>query len=252
MNLFRNAHESWIPLLHSLAYKEPMVKFLDSLSEKSIQPEMSKIFRVFEMPVKDIKMVILGQEPYPRPGTAIELAYATNSERQPEVLSIIKKELIDYYTSRVTFGGPKTSLMENIKPYQKFLQMQEEGWNKLEHWEQQGIFLLNTALTVETGGGSHALEWKEFTERVIAFISQDNPCIWMLWGTYAHAFGNYIINPLEVEKYDDELMKNIPIDPLLNYTISGLHPVTGEGFSKGGFKRVNELLEKRSLTKIIW
>jgi uracil-DNA glycosylase len=213
-----------------------MVSFLDSLKDKSIQPPLALIFKVFEMPVDKIKVVILGQNPYPRPGTAVGRAYAVPKEtRMPAILEFIQKEVLRYQLNPIAMSSMLTG-----------------NWQALEHWTEQGVFLLNTALTVDTEGGNHALEWKEFTEKVIAFISQENPCIWMLWGTYAHAFGNYILNPLEVEKYDDELMEDIPVDPLLNYTVSGLHPISGPGFSKEGFIKVNSLLEKRSLTKIMW
>tara|TARA_R110000803_G_scaffold52425_2_gene107952 strand:+ start:1937 stop:2638 length:702 start_codon:yes stop_codon:yes gene_type:complete len=233
MNLFKNVHESWIPLLHSLAYQEPMVKFLESLRNVSFQPDMSKIFNVFEMPVEDIKVVILGQNPYPQPGTAVGRAYAVPKTRKmPQLLQFIKEEV---------FKDKELST----------------DWQTLDHWTKQGVFLLNTSLTIETDGTGHSANWRDFTNTVITFISQQNPCIWMLWGRNAQGFMDRINNPLRVKGYDRETIEDIPIDPILNYIIPGDHPVRLmeeeiESFSNDGFYYTNKILEKRSLTQIIW
>lgn len=239
MNLFKNVHESWIPLLHSLAYKEPLVDFLDSLSEISYQPEFEKIFRVFQMPVKDIKVVILGQDPYPRPGDAIGYAFAINKgSKNPVSLRNIIKEIED--TDK-----------DNIN---------KSGEIDLLSWVDQGAFLLNAALTVETGkAGSHLKYWEEFTRTVISFISSENPCTWILWGRRAQSFKGYIKNVFEVKGYNKTTIEEIPIDPTLNYTISAPHPAAeayagGKAgfFGSNCFYYTNRVLEKRSLKKIIW
>ena len=243
MNLFKNVHESWIPLLHSLAYKEPMVNFLTSLNEISFQPEMSQIFKVFEMSVQDIKVVILGQDPYPIPGAAIGTAYAVSEKTKiPFILRNIEKEV--YKTKGVRVLNDDNDIVD-------------QSWKTLTHWSNQGVFLLNTALTVETGNaGSHIKYWKEFTDMVISFISYENPCTWMLWGDYARIRGSKIKNPFLVRGYDRISIEDIPIDPELNYIIPGEHPAKvieeGQGFSKDGFYYTNRILEKRSLKKIIW
>ena len=231
MNLFKNVHESWIPLLHSLAYDEPMVSFLDSLQEKSIQPPLALIFKVFEMPVQDIKVVILGQNPYPRPGTAVGRAFAIPKEnkKMPAVLSFIKKETLN----------------------SKELCSADLNWQTLDHWTKQGIFLLNTALTVETDGASHSDEWRHFTERVVAFISKEKPCVWMLWGRAKDKW-LFIDNSFVMDQYSRENIEHIPVDPEYNYVVTGEYPTAGEGFAKDGFFMVNEILSKKSLTKIIW
>ena len=244
MNLFKNVHESWIPLLHSLAYKEPLVKFLSSLSEISFQPEFEKIFKVFEMPVKDIKVVILGQDPYPKPGDAIGRAYAVSDKsKMPFILRNIEKEI--FRTKGIEVLNQDNDIVD-------------QSWKTLNHWSEQGVFLLNTTLTVETGSaGSHIRYWKEFTEMIVQFISHENPCIWMLWGSYLKTHGSNIKNPFLVKGYDRESIEEIPIDPELNYIIPGEHPAMlieegEEGFSKDGFYYTNRVLEKRSLKKIIW
>lgn len=239
MNLFKNVHESWIPLLHSLAYKEPLVNFLTSLRQISHQPEYEKIFRVFTMPVKDIKLVILGQDPYPRPGDAIGYAFAINKDRKdPVSLRNIKKEIVE-------------SDLANCNPGNEI---------DLLSWVDQGVFLLNTALTVETGkAGSHLKYWEDFTKTVISFISSENPCTWLLWGKKAQSYISTIKNPFEVKGYSKTSIEEIPIDPEFNYTISAPHPAAeayagGKAgfFGSNCFYYTNRVLEKRSLKKIVW
>ena len=243
MNLFQNVHESWIPLLHSLAYEKPLVDFLNSLNQTSYQPKYEKIFKVFEMPVQDIKLVILGQDPYPIPGSATGIAYAVpENNSMPVILRNIEKEV--YSTEGIRVMNDDNDIVD-------------KSWKTLNHWIEQGVFLFNIALTVETGNaGSHMIFWKKFTERVISYISEHKPCIWMLWGKQALNFSPKIINPLVVKGYDKISIEEVPIDPKLNYIIPGEHPimnsVEGKGFSNNGFYYTNRILEKRSLKKITW
>ena len=244
MNLFKNVDESWIPLLHSLAYKEPLVTFLANLNETSFQPGFSEIFRVFEMPVDEIKVVILGQEPYPIPGAANGVAYGVKENSlMPKILKNIEKEL---YTT------------EGIRVQNDDNDIVDQSWKTLRHWTDQGVFLLNGALTVETGNsGSHALYWREFTEAVVSYISTQKPCIWGLWGRYPLSYYLKIKNSITVKKYDRETIKEIPIDNDLNYIVPGHHPIVMEfedtkNFSGDGFYLMNEILKKKNLKQIIW
>jgi uracil-DNA glycosylase len=239
MNLFKNVHESWIPLLHSLAYKEPLMSFLDSLSKISFQPQLTQIFRVFEMPVQDIKVVILGQEPYSMPQVSNGLAYAAQKGMAtPKLLLKIDEELSSQGPAEV---------------------MYMEDFQTLEHLEEQGVFLFNTALTVATGSaGSHYNHWRKFTETVVSFISNECPCIWLLWGANPLSYSIKISNPLLVKGYDEKTIKEIPTDVKLNYVIPGSHPAAtffekAEGsFSNHGFNYANVILAKKSLKQIIW
>ena len=233
MRFTQNVHSSWIPLMYSLAYEKPMVDFLDSLKEKSIQPATKDIFRVFQMPVSDIKVVILGQEPYPIPGAANGLAYGVKEPYSwSKLLTKIRREVLETVAWTVERSG---------------------DWGSLEKWNNQGVFLLNLALTVETNkGGSHAKNWENFAKSVISFISKENPCIWLMWGNRIKHYKGRIFNPFIVENYTRETIEEIPIDPELNYIIEGENPVMGENFSNDGFYKTNRILSKKSINIINW
>ena len=98
--------------------------------------------------------------------------------------------------------------------------------------------------------------WKAFTDAVVSYISSQNPCVWMLLGKNALSYAGKIKNPLVVRGYDRETIQDIPVDPKTNYIIPGFHPLmtglSGEAVKTDNFYHANVILEKRSLSKIIW
>lgn len=245
MNIIENIDESWKPILGSL-YQEPLNTLReDILPNISYQPQRDDIFRVFEMPVNKIKVVILGQDPYPTPGDAIGLSFATRGDRKiPKSLKIIQTEIFE------SIDG--FELIENFN-------QNTPEWKTLDHWRKQGVFLLNTALTVETGkAGSHLLYWEKFTQSVIRYISHKNPCIWLLWGVKAQKFIPYIdCCPFIIKGYNKTTIQEIPIIKNWNYILTSPHPAA-EIYSggKAGFYGCNHFLYtneilKKSKTKLI-
>lgn len=241
MNPKEVIHESWIPVINAELYKQPLQHLNESiLPNISYQPQPHNIFRAFEMPVDKIKVVILGQDPYPTPGDAIGKAFAVSLDtRVPTSLRIISKEIIE---SKST------------------LSLDFDHWKTLQHWSNQGVFLLNTALTVETGkAGSHLKYWEEFTKRIISFISSQQPCIWVLWGAKAQKFKPYISKQFRVQGYDLDTIKLIPGDKQLNYILTAPHPAA-EAYSGGNagfygcnhFLFINEILNKTKQRPIYW
>jgi len=159
-------HESWYRSLQPHFQDSSTVTFLkrNILPSHIFFPPTEDIFNVFKMPIHKIKLVILGQDPYPNTGQAIGYAFAIDKNTsKPPSLRIIEKEL-----------GHTLS-------------------NELTEWRKQGVFLLNTALTVKAKtAGSHLMYWKEFTKSVINEISRVNPCSWLLMGKHAQSFELYI------------------------------------------------------------
>ncbi len=134
--------------------------------EKNIYPTKENIFSIFkEVPLKDIKVVILGQDPYHKAGQAHGFAFSVMpGVRKPPSLVNIFKEI-------------KTDIGCDIP---------DSGY--LGGWARQGVFLMNTCLTVEEGKpNSHKGKgWEVLTDEVIKYIVEDkNPKVFMLWGNDA-------------------------------------------------------------------
>ena len=248
MNPKEVIHKSWFPMMETLL-NQPALQELNTkiLPNISFQPKKDDIFNVFRMPLDEIKVVILGQDPYPTPGDAIGYAFLkAKDKRTPKSLQIISKEIL-------------ASDYDNCS-------WQLENGNKhvgiLSHrWSEQGVFLLNTALTVETSGaGSHLEYWKNFTAAVIWHISVNHPCIWVLWGKKAQWFQPCIgMNPFNVKGYDNETIEEIPINDDYNYVMTAPHPAA-EAYSGGKsgfygcnhFYFVNKILAKQGKPCITW
>ena len=235
MNPKEVIHKSWFPMMETLL-NQPALQELNTkiLPNISFQPKKDDIFNVFRMPLDEIKVVILGQDPYPTPGDAIGYAFINGRNKTPKSLEIIERE-IEVETSYSSQG--------------------------IETWIEQGVFLLNTALTVETSrAGSHLEYWKNFTAAVIWHISVNHPCIWVLWGKKAQWFQPCIgMNPFNVKGYDNETIEEIPINDDYNYVMTAPHPAA-EAYSGGKsgfygcnhFYFVNKILAKQGKPCITW
>lgn len=234
MNIREQIHSSWQPIL-PLLYQEPLLTLNNKiLPNIYYQPHKDNIFRVFEDSLKSIKVVILGQDPYPTPGDANGLAFATFEDRKlPASLKVIIKELTD-------------SIPE--------FKYDNPDWKTLDHWRKQGIFLLNTALTVESGkANSHTDYWKPFTKFIINFISSQQPCIWLLWGRKAQEYKSYIHYGITVTKLT---IDQIQVDKYHNYILEASHPASelykpGSGFyGCNHFNLTNNILNKNKYNYI--
>lgn len=235
-------HPSWQPVLSCLN-QEAFLTFKNEILPNTLYyPEAQHIFRVFCMPLSQIKVVILGSGPYPVPQQSSGLAFATKEGiRTPASLKIIQKEL-----DNLGLAGNSSLL---------------KSWSSLEHWQEQGVFLLNIALTVESGNpGSHEVYWEDFIKRVIYFIGSKQPCIWLLWGHKAQRFAVNLPakSVFRVQGYDRETIKQIPISEDYNYVLKAEHPgseafKTDAGFLNcNHFLYVNEILSRKREKIINW
>ena len=151
-------------------------KFIDSEYEtKTVYPPYDDIFNAFKLtPLNDVKVVILGQDPYHEAGQAHGLAFSTPEGRPiPRSLKNIFKEINAEYDYPIPESGC------------------------LESWAKQGVFLLNTVLTVEDGNAnSHSkCGWQTFTDNVIKILNQQSqPIVFMLWGKQAEKKKELITN----------------------------------------------------------
>lgn len=164
-------HPSWAKLFQQYEFD------LDSIyNNHAVYPSRENVFRVFQMDVKTIKIVLLGQDPYHAPGQAHGLSFSVpDGEKIPPSLKNIYKEL--------TFNFPERNYQFNT--------------GNLEKWfTRENIFLLNSSLTVQHGkAGSDMDIWEDFTDEVIQFISnQNNDCVFLLLGNYAKSKSKFINN----------------------------------------------------------
>jgi len=237
MNPIKVIHPSWTPIIGML-YIEPLKSFKDNvLPNCAVSPYRSFIFNVLSMPVKDIKVVVIGQDPYPNPEMATGYSFAIPPGiRQPPSLQVIQQEVINSDPSNMN-GSGKIDMLK---------------------WKDQGVFLLNAALTCEIGNsGSHLEYWRLFTQRIVDYISQVNPCIWILWGKNADGFKQHIVNRVVVDMYNKETIDSLPIAPNLNYILTAAHPMaerykSGKFYGCDHFYKVNRILSQRRLDKIKW
>ena len=165
-----NIHESWKPLFDQYLFD------LDNIynSSKSVYPPREMVFRVFEMDVKDIIIVLVGQDCYHGKGQAHGLSFSVpDGVKIPPSLRNIFKEL--------DLSFPEREYKFNS--------------GNLEKWfYREKIFLLNSSLTVVEGKpGSDMKIWEQFTNDVIKFISDSNDkCVFLLLGNYARNKDKFI------------------------------------------------------------
>ncbi|TDQ64098.1 uracil-DNA glycosylase [Maritalea mobilis] len=170
--------ESWKAALaeeFASAYMQDLKAFLlDRKSQNAvIFPAGSNYFRALDLtPLDNVKVVILGQDPYHGPGQAHGLSFSV----RPGVR--IPPSLINIY-----------------KEIERDLGLAPPRHGFLESWAKQGVLLLNSVLTVEQGqaGAHQGKGWEQFTDAVIAQVNaQEQPCVFMLWGSYAQKKANFI------------------------------------------------------------
>jgi len=173
-------HPSWIPLFekhclfHSGIIDLPLEIKAQIKVGLSVHPPEEQIFRIFEMNLDEIQIVLLGQDPYHRPNQAHGLSFSVPYEiKIPPSLKNIYKEL-------------QTTFPERSYQFQS---------GNLEKWVyREKIFLLNASLTVIDGKpGSHMKIWSNFTDDVIKYIAENNnKCIFLLLGNFAKEKAKFI------------------------------------------------------------
>ena len=200
-------------------YMQKLKKFL--LKEKvnyTIYPKSDDIFNAFNStPFHNVKVVILGQDPYHGEGQANGLSFSVSDEtRTPPSLVNIFKEI------------------------DRDLGIKNYGKGNLTHWAKQGVLLLNATLTVRKDeAGSHQKKgWEEFTDKVISKISERKKgVIFLLWGKFAQNKQKLI------DKNKHHILISSHPSPLSAY----------RGFlGCGHFSVCNEILKNQNKTEINW
>lgn len=213
---------NWDALLEDEFKKDYFIKINEFIDEeyatKTIYPPYDEIYNAFKLtPPEKVKVVILGQDPYHEEGQAHGLAFSTPEGRPiPRSLKNIFKEIADEYDYPIPDSGC------------------------LESWAKQGVFLLNTVLTVEEGNAnSHSkCGWQTFTNNVIEILNTLNqPIVYLLWGKQAEKKKELISNPNHL-------------------VLITSHPSPFSArrgfFGSNHFKLANEFLKNNALDEIDW
>ena len=220
--MIADIEESWKEVLKNELEKDYFIKLTEFVKNeyatKVIYPPQSQIFSAFDYTsFHDVKVVIIGQDPYHGEGQANGLSFSVaNDVKIPPSLRNIYKEL-------------KTDLG-----------IEESVSGNLESWAKQGVLLLNATLTVEaSNAGSHQKKgWEEFTDTVIKLLSEEKQnIVFILWGSYAQK-------------------KGVKIDRTKHLVIETAHPSplgAYRGFWESKpFSKTNEYLKSKNIQEINW
>ncbi len=188
-------------------------------SDASVYPPAPLIFNALSLtPLSNVKVVILGQDPYHGPGQAMGLSFSVPKAipKPPSLNNILKEMASDIGTTPSVHGD-------------------------LTYWAQQGVLLLNSSLTVKEGEpNSHqGVGWEQFTDQVIDVVNeQTKNTVFILWGSKAQKKGKYI-------------------DASKHLILTAVHPSPlaanrGGFFGTKPFSKANDYLKQHGLSPIDW
>lgn len=179
-------------------------------------PAGDQVLQAFGRPMRDVKVLITGQDPYPTPGHPVGLSFSVSPTVRP-----LPRSLVNIYTELVDDLGVEPPANGDLSP-----------------WADQGVMLLNRVLTVQPGApGSHRGKgWEAVTEQAIrALVARGTPLVAILWGRDAQSLG--------------ELLGSTP-------RIASAHPSPMSAargfFGSRPFSRANALLERQGATSVDW
>lgn len=197
---------------------ERMLAFLraENVLGRDTLPSIDAVLRVFREPFLAVRILIVGQDPYPTPGHPIGLSFAVDAEVRP-----LPRSLGNIYTELRSDLGVATPAHGDLKP-----------------WSRQGVLLLNRVLSVQAQlAGSHRRRgWETVTEHAIgALVARDRPLVAILWGKDAQT-----LRPL---------LGDTPV-------VESAHPsplAAHRGFfGSRPFSRANALLEEQGAAPVDW
>lgn len=205
-------------VFESPGYHEFIDKINKEYDNKIIYPPKEDIYKAFKnTSFKDVKVVIMGQDPYHGEGEAMGLSFSVpNGIKLPPSLKNIYKELEDDLGIKPSTSGDLTK------------------------WTKEGVLLLNSTLTVvkDTPNSHSKMGWDKFTDYIIKLLNKrEEPIVFILWGNYARSKKVYITNPKHL-------------------VIESAHPSPFSArsgfFGSKPFSKTNEFLIKNNIKPIDW
>lgn len=213
--------ESWADFAYQELNKSIMQKLAIRIEKRrkliTIYPDRDDVFRAYKLtPYEQVRVVIVGQDPYYN-GQADGLAFSSRGDNIPRSLLNIFKEI-----------GNDLDVLPHINN------------PDLSRWATQGVFLINTSLTVPDGepGGHSGLGWEQFVTNTLKYIGlAPVPTVYMLWGSHAKSFSKYIDKDLSL------ILKAAHPSPLSAHR--GF-------FGCEHFSKCNEYLKSHNIKPIDW
>lgn len=215
-------HKTWRDLINAESQKAYFIKLINRVDKerktKVIFPPREEMFSCFaKCPLNQVKVVIVGQDPYHGEGQAHGMSFSVRKGvKIPPSLRNIYQELHNDLGVVIPNHG------------------------NLEQWAEQGVLLLNTSFSVEKGKpGSHSsYGWMQFTENILNFLNDfERPLVFVLWGSHAQKVGKIITNPKHLK-------------------IENAHPSPFSAhrgfFGSKPFSKTNEFLRKSGQNEINW
>ena len=215
---------SWKTFFNEVAnkdYSKSLHEFLDKeYSTRTIYPPRRLMFNAFELtPVEDVKVVIIGQDPYHQPGQAMGLSFSVpETVKVPPSLINIYKEIADEYDTTI-----------------------DMSCGDLTYLAKQGVLLLNSILSVRAHQPmSHNIkEYEMFFNDVLEVLDKQNhPIVFMLWGNSARKLKKLLHNPSHL------ILESVHPSPL-----AANH---GGWFKNNHFRLANEYLKKNKVKPVDW
>ncbi|MBS1960718.1 MAG: uracil-DNA glycosylase [Bdellovibrionales bacterium] len=209
---------AWASVLNTntLERLKTTLSLISKDSENNIvYPDRKDILKLFrEISPNNIRVVVIGQDPFHN-GNANGYSFGCKLNVTPSL-----KQIIDSMKKSV----PTTNIKKDIG---------------LQYLANQGVFLLNTILSVRAGNplSHNNLGWQSFTTDVVKYIQSQPNIVWLLWGSKAKEYEKYIINPT-------------------NFIIEDTHPVSASYNNKDWnskcFVECNNILKEKNLKEIVW
>ncbi|MBD5388896.1 uracil-DNA glycosylase [bacterium] len=213
---------SWKAALAPEFEKDYFIKLTDFvrgeyMSGRAVYPAPKNIFNAFDLcPLDQVKVVIIGQDPYHEPGQAHGLCFSVlpPTPVPPSLVNIYREIESDLGRASITHG-------------------------ELTSWARQGVLLLNATLTVRAhAAASHAGRgWEQFTDAAIRALAARDNIVYMLWGSYAQRKAEFV-------------------DPTRNLILKSVHPSPLSAhrgfFGNHHFSRANEYLAAHGKSPIEW
>lgn len=212
----------WIRVINKNTLDSILSTLAIEYKRKLICPRQDSVFKAFKLcPYNDLKVIMIGQDPYPQKDMATGILFGNKKEIREENLS---PSLQVIKSAAINFNLPHNHIIFD---------------QTLESWCKQGILMLNSALTVEMNKiGSHVMIWRPFISELLKNLSKcQTGIIYVLFGKQAQTFKPYI-------------------NSQFNFILEENHPAyyarTGERMPSILFEKISELTENKYKVPIIW